>query len=121
MGGSVSLVFCQAEDGIRDKLVTGVQTCALPIFSHNIYEWTHPHLAKYAMALGIVAWGEDRTAASSELGIPVRSAAVEPRWDEPSTGGQVAGDRLWVATGGEGRAYDLGTRALVTTLPVPGA
>src|SRR4029078_12181143 len=24
-------LFCQAEDGIRDKLVTGVQTCALPI------------------------------------------------------------------------------------------
>src|SRR5207247_6362698 len=23
--------FCQAEDGIRDPLVTGVQTCALPI------------------------------------------------------------------------------------------
>ena len=23
--------FFQAEDGIRDKLVTGVQTCALPI------------------------------------------------------------------------------------------
>src|SRR2546423_3491195 len=26
-----SCVFFQAEDGIRDKLVTGVQTCALPI------------------------------------------------------------------------------------------
>src|SRR2546423_5095709 len=25
--------FFQAEDGIRDKLVTGVQTCALPICS----------------------------------------------------------------------------------------
>src|SRR5205823_11038494 len=25
------LCFLQAEDGIRDKLVTGVQTCALPI------------------------------------------------------------------------------------------
>src|SRR2546425_9121587 len=25
--------FFQAEDGIRDKLVTGVQTCALPISS----------------------------------------------------------------------------------------
>src|SRR5256885_9525878 len=25
------LVFCQAEDGIRDYKVTGVQTCALPI------------------------------------------------------------------------------------------
>src|SRR5205823_9117878 len=32
-----ALLFCfffQAEDGIRDKLVTGVQTCALPIFDH---------------------------------------------------------------------------------------
>src|SRR2546425_2396695 len=26
--------FFQAEDGIRDKLVTGVQTCALPISTH---------------------------------------------------------------------------------------
>src|SRR2546423_4424616 len=26
--------FFQAEDGIRDKLVTGVQTCALPISIH---------------------------------------------------------------------------------------
>src|SRR6185437_16164776 len=25
--------FFQAEDGIRDKLVTGVQTCALPIWA----------------------------------------------------------------------------------------
>ena len=25
--------FFQAEDGIRDRLVTGVQTCALPISS----------------------------------------------------------------------------------------
>ena len=25
--------FFQAEDGIRDRLVTGVQTCALPIFT----------------------------------------------------------------------------------------
>src|SRR5687767_15185764 len=28
--------FFQAEDGIRDKLVTGVQTCALPIFSWSL-------------------------------------------------------------------------------------
>src|SRR6266545_6439351 len=27
--------FFQAEDGIRDKLVTGVQTCALPIFAQH--------------------------------------------------------------------------------------
>src|SRR5205823_10922387 len=28
--------FFQAEDGIRDKLVTGVQTCALPISDNQI-------------------------------------------------------------------------------------
>src|SRR2546425_12124923 len=28
--------FFQAEDGIRDKLVTGVQTCALPISEMNL-------------------------------------------------------------------------------------
>mgnify|MGYP006982489741 CR=1 FL=1 len=28
----VCVFFFQAEDGIRDRLVTGVQTCALPIF-----------------------------------------------------------------------------------------
>ena len=27
----ILLFFFQAEDGIRDDLVTGVQTCALPI------------------------------------------------------------------------------------------
>ena len=27
--------FFQAEDGIRDDLVTGVQTCALPILQHS--------------------------------------------------------------------------------------
>src|SRR6267143_1729603 len=28
--------FFQAEDGIRDRTVTGVQTCALPIWAHGI-------------------------------------------------------------------------------------
>src|SRR5205823_10107939 len=28
--------FFQAEDGIRDKLVTGVQTCALPILRRSV-------------------------------------------------------------------------------------
>src|SRR2546427_3159728 len=30
------LFFFQAEDGIRDKLLTGVQTCALPIYSCRV-------------------------------------------------------------------------------------
>src|SRR2546430_5500922 len=34
---AVSLIFFffQAEDGIRDLTVTGVQTCALPIYRHR--------------------------------------------------------------------------------------
>src|SRR5205823_8347651 len=34
--------FFQAEDGIRDKLVTGVQTCALPIsFAPSVIQTHH--------------------------------------------------------------------------------
>ena len=89
--------------------------------SQYIYEWTHPHMAKYAMAVGIVAWGDDQTTATSDLGVPVKAAIVEPRWDESSTASKVAGDRLWVATGSAVRAYDLATRALIVDIPVPGA
>src|SRR3989441_1997615 len=32
---SVDVFFFQAEDGIRDKLVTRVQTCALPIYART--------------------------------------------------------------------------------------
>src|SRR5256886_16434200 len=43
--------FFQAEDGIRDLTVTGVQTCALPIlpgladqiFEGNVLDWSPPH------------------------------------------------------------------------------
>src|SRR5205823_10811581 len=31
----IDFFFFQAEDGIRDKLVTGVQTCALPIYMED--------------------------------------------------------------------------------------
>src|SRR5216683_5185263 len=32
----VFFFFFQAEDGIRDLIVTGVQTCALPIFAREL-------------------------------------------------------------------------------------
>jgi Gpi18-like mannosyltransferase len=88
--------------------------------SHYIYEWTHPHLAKYAMAVGIEAWGGDSTDATSDLGVPVTDAAIEPRWD-PAHDYAVTGDRLWVATGSEVRAYDLSTRQLAGSIELPGA
>src|SRR5688572_31350334 len=46
----VSCFFFQAEDGIRDLTVTGVQTCALPIYEHRARDEVeegepdvHPH------------------------------------------------------------------------------
>src|SRR5206468_9303313 len=33
-GAQCFFFFFQAEDGIRDLIVTGVQTCALPIYAH---------------------------------------------------------------------------------------
>jgi Dolichyl-phosphate-mannose-protein mannosyltransferase/C-terminal four TMM region of protein-O-mannosyltransferase len=89
--------------------------------SHDIYEWTHPHLAKYAMALGIEAWGGDTTDATSNLGVAVTDAAIEPRWDGSTADVASSGDRLWIATGTQVRAYDLSTRALAATLELPGA
>src|SRR5699024_12180556 len=35
LGSDVFSFFFQAEDGIRDRNVTGVQTCALPICRHR--------------------------------------------------------------------------------------
>src|SRR5699024_6939146 len=42
-----SLFFFQAEDGIRDRNVTGVQTCALPISYAFLNDWTIRYLVYY--------------------------------------------------------------------------
>ncbi|HEX3264591.1 MAG TPA: hypothetical protein VHR16_02885, partial [Candidatus Limnocylindrales bacterium] len=89
--------------------------------SHYIYEWTHPHLAKYAMALGLVAFGEDKVEATSRLQVAVTAAEIERRRDDGLDETRIEGDRLWIATGSEVRAYDLDTRQLAGTLDLPGA
>lgn len=86
--------------------------------SHEIYEWTHPHLAKYVMAGGLVVWGEDDVSATGDLGEPVRAAAIEPRRDDPVTGR--AGERLYIATGDAVRIEDLRTRRSVGRIAAPG-
>src|SRR3989441_6017617 len=58
--------FFQAEDGIRDKLVTGVQTCALPIsLAHEAWAYRgrqdriHPtvfsNAARAMLSIGVVS------------------------------------------------------------------
>ena len=53
-GGGNGGFFFQAEDGIRDRLVTGVQTCALPIFkaiaeSRNRYDVVRKEMTRSDM------------------------------------------------------------------------
>jgi Gpi18-like mannosyltransferase len=85
---------------------------------HSIYEYTHPHLAKYGIALGLMAFGNDRVTATAELGAATLDAAVEPRWSPSGLPAERNGDRLYVATESELRVYDLRDRSLAATLPV---
>ena len=89
--------------------------------SHDIYEWTHPHLAKYAMAAGIAVWGGDHVGSTSQLEVPVRAAAVEPRRIDDLAPRKRAGERLHIATGTEIRTYDLRTRGLLSAIAAAGS
>src|SRR5574340_592022 len=52
----ISSFFFQAEDGIRDLLVTGVQTCALPIYPASVTAWI--------ISVGTISLGSYTTIAS---------------------------------------------------------
>src|SRR5260370_2926063 len=70
--------FFQAEDGIRDSSVTGVQTCALPISFHpaqmGLYDAFNPEARKYywnlmdqaLFKIGVDAWWLDTTEPETE-------------------------------------------------------
>src|SRR5205823_7204403 len=68
----------QAEDGIRDKLVTGVQTCALPIYdveaSGAIYEWIAALCRRLGAADEDLVPFEKYAAAASALKTPSSAA-----------------------------------------------
>jgi predicted membrane-bound dolichyl-phosphate-mannose-protein mannosyltransferase len=98
---------------------------------HGIYEYTHPHLAKYAIAAGITLFSDDKVTATGALDSTVKGVLVQPRTptspladpsNPDSSNSDVRyGDRLFVATGSDVRVYDLATRALVQTYAIPGA
>ena len=82
----------------------------------GIYEYTHPHLAKYSMALGIEALGNNRVTNTRDLGVNVKDAAIERRWSPPDNVNQRYGDRLYLVTDSGVRAYDMATRVPVGTI-----
>src|SRR5258708_17653947 len=74
--------FFQAEDGIRDDLVTGVQTCALPIYAPTdfglaprLHRTQIPILKANPKSVGAC---DGKTNASILLPIAGRSIPIEP-------------------------------------------
>src|SRR5256886_10366581 len=65
------IFFCQAEDGIRDLTVTGVQTCALPIWPAPYRDPDSPQTAQFqkkhwrsVLFYKYVQWQTDRQLAA---------------------------------------------------------
>src|SRR5437773_3887764 len=76
----VGCFFFQAEDGIRDRDVTGVQTCALPIFDSATYDitaWSIPYV------YGVNAWA---TKDKLSLNAYPATQAITPRSEERRVG-----------------------------------
>src|SRR5947208_14963498 len=73
--------FFQAEDGIRDDLVTGVQTCALPIFrdhaAHVEVNGVAEALASGARADGRIEAEQNRRSEERRVGKECRSRRSE--------------------------------------------
>src|SRR5690348_18263265 len=86
MHGTVDVVsvvfFFQAEDGIRDGRVTGVQTCALPIYPRAIASTGSAFRRLTTTARFSYSFGSTPRGSTSATGVPVRwfgtSCAVLP-------------------------------------------
>src|SRR5260370_27098285 len=68
--------FFQAEDGIRDSSVTGVQTCALPISAHQ----EEVEALKVALTPGTWANATFSASTSSWCAVSLRYTDARPAW-----------------------------------------
>src|SRR5258708_15945817 len=77
-GGGCMFFFFQAEDGIRDDLVTGVQTCALPIWPQRDHRPVDPRIDDRAEA-GLVCDAGDDLREIVSVGVDVYPGRSEER------------------------------------------
>src|SRR2546430_7392808 len=89
MLSSVVRFFFQAEDGIRDLTVTGVQTCALPIFYRVVRNIPKGRVATY----GVVARLAGRPGAARTVGWALSALPDEsevPWWRVLNAAGRIS-------------------------------
>jgi len=78
---------------------------------HAIYEYTHPHLAKYLIALGIETFGAPRVDARTTYPTGVGAIAARPE-------GAMSRGRLWIAGPDQINVVDAATRSVVGSIPL---
>jgi Gpi18-like mannosyltransferase len=81
---------------------------------HAIYEYTHPHLAKYAIAGGLELFGAPRVDGGSRYGAPILAIASRQEGAEGSP-------RIWVATPVGIDVINPETRAVIGRINEPDA
>src|SRR5688572_33307023 len=75
--------FFQAEDGIRDLTVTGVQTCALPIYTERR---ASQRSAAGRTSIATAIWNTARMAMHAVVGFMLLSASPRTRSEERRVG-----------------------------------
>src|SRR2546430_7619254 len=83
--GTLFFFFFQAEDGIRDLTVTGVQTCALPIYGGDLLGRISDHHLSEVDRLVVI----DRVLNLGEAGLAALAAEREQREREQNRGGKI--------------------------------
>src|SRR3712207_9527832 len=98
----LNIFFFQAEDGIRDIGVTGVQTCALPIYSLRT-QWRRKadggSLAERTRAVSAAVRVWVRTAGSRSLVRAPPTSTPIRRWSPPAAPAPRGGARLTLSPG----------------------
>src|SRR3712207_8156921 len=99
----ISFFFFQAEDGIRDIGVTGVQTCALPILQHR-----GPDALNVGVRLAVDQAREPVEAVAAHAHRVLRRRLVEPHADRQVERMQARSEERR-----EGKSVDLGGRRII--------
>src|SRR5690606_39416795 len=86
------IFFFQAEDGIRDFHVTGVQTCALPIFA-QCDAW--PSIARGENTLLLASTGSGKTLAAFLVALNRLVFSEQPPRSEERRVGKEGSARAW--------------------------